>query len=223
MRSTAATVQRACCVPPVGQDPACFSRRNRETNGFRMYRLCWRRAHWCDTKRTPPRTSTKKTQERVGKLVTGLGAKLTPISTGDQDQLSAYVHLAHRVFGGNQLTSMARSCHGQQSSRLVSRQQRCASGDQCQLVTCAAWFSLQMVGSWNRILSWCAGHPIVVECSLPSSPGLRTQQWDHGLDRIHLQVSQRQHWRTHIDNGSATFDFGRGPHRCRRTGRGDGF
>ena len=24
----------------------------------------------------------------------------------------------------------------------------------------------------------------------------RTQQWDHGLDRTHLQVSQAQHWRT---------------------------
>ena len=52
---------------------------------------------------------------------------------------------------------------------------------------------------------------------------MRTQQWDRGLDRIHLQVSQRQHWRTHNDNGNAIFDFGRRPHRCRRTGRGDGF
>ena len=85
--------------------------------------LCWRRANCCDTKRTPPHTSTKKTQERVGKLVTGLGARLTPKSAGDQGQLSAYVHLTHRVFGGNQLTSMARSCQGQQSSRLVSRQE----------------------------------------------------------------------------------------------------
>ena len=52
---------------------------------------------------------------------------------------------------------------------------------------------------------------------------MRIQQWDHGLDRIHLQVSQRQHWRTHTDKGNAIFDFGRRPHRCRRTGRGVGF
>ena len=52
---------------------------------------------------------------------------------------------------------------------------------------------------------------------------MRTQQWDHGLDRTHLQVSQRQHWRTHTDNGNAIFDSGRQPHRCIRTGRVDGF
>ena len=28
---------------------------------------------------------------------------------------------------------------------------------------------------------------------------MRTQQRDHGLDRTHLQVSRRQHWRTHTD------------------------
>ena len=49
---------------------------------------------------------------------------------------------------------------------------------------------------------------------------MRTQQWDHGLDRIHLRVPQHQQWRTHTDNGNAIFDFGRRPHRCRRTGRG---
>ena len=27
----------------------------------------------------------------------------------------------------------------------------------------------------------------------------------------HLQVSQRQHWRTHTDNGNAIFDSGRQP------------
>ena len=48
---------------------------------------------------------------------------------------------------------------------------------------------------------------------------MRTQQWDHGLDRTHLQVSQLQHWRTRTDNGNAIFDSGREPHRCRRTGR----
>ena len=48
---------------------------------------------------------------------------------------------------------------------------------------------------------------------------MRTQQWDHGWNRIHLQVSQRQHWRTLADNGNATFDSGRLLHRCRRTGR----
>ena len=46
---------------------------------------------------------------------------------------------------------------------------------------------------------------------------MTTQQWDHGLDRIHLQVYQRQHWRTHTDNGNAIC---RQPHRCRRTSRG---
>ena len=51
---------------------------------------------------------------------------------------------------------------------------------------------------------------------------MRTEHWDHGLDRIHLQVSQPQHWRTRTDIGNAIFDSGRQPHRCRRTGRGDG-
>ena len=32
---------------------------------------------------------------------------------------------------------------------------------------------------------------------------MRRQQWDRDLDRIHLPVSQRQHWRTHTDNGNA--------------------
>ena len=36
---------------------------------------------------------------------------------------------------------------------------------------------------------------------------MRIHQWDLGLYRIHLQVSIRQLWRTHIDNGNATFDF----------------
>ena len=76
MRSTTATAQRACCVRADGQYPACFSRRNRGANYFGMCGLCWRRANWCDTRRTPPHTSIKKTQERVGKHVTGLGAKL---------------------------------------------------------------------------------------------------------------------------------------------------
>ena len=52
---------------------------------------------------------------------------------------------------------------------------------------------------------------------------MRRQQWDRGLDSIHLQVSQRQHWRTHIDNGNAIFDSGRRPRSCRRTSREDGF
>ena len=52
---------------------------------------------------------------------------------------------------------------------------------------------------------------------------MRTRQWDHGLDRTHLQVSQRLHRRALIDNGNAIFDFGRRPHRCRRTGRGMAF
>ena len=51
----------------------------------------------------------------------------------------------------------------------------------------------------------------------------RRQQWDRGLDRIHLQVSQRQHRRTHTNNGNAIFDSGKRLHRCRRTGRIDGF
>ena len=46
---------------------------------------------------------------------------------------------------------------------------------------------------------------------------MRTQQWVHGLDRIHLQVSQRRHRLTRIDNGSEVFDSGRRRHRCRRT------
>ena len=45
---------------------------------------------------------------------------------------------------------------------------------------------------------------------------MRTQQWDHGLDRIHLQFSQRQHWRTDTDNGNTIFDFGRRPHRLHK-------
>ena len=101
--------------------------------------------------------------------------------------VSAHVHLAHRVFGSNQLTSTARSCYCKHSSRLVSptnvRFGRCMpatcgkklfrwNGSTRLLVTCAVWFSLQMVGSWNRNLSrWCARHPILVECSMPSSPG----------------------------------------------------
>ena len=51
---------------------------------------------------------------------------------------------------------------------------------------------------------------------------MRRQPWDRGLDRTHLQVSQRQHWRTHTDNGNAIFNSGKQPHRCRRTGREDG-
>ena len=51
---------------------------------------------------------------------------------------------------------------------------------------------------------------------------MRRQQWDRGLDRIHLQVSQRQHWRTHADSGNAIFDSGKRLHRCRRTDRVDG-
>ena len=42
---------------------------------------------------------------------------------------------------------------------------------------------------------------------------MRIRQWDHGLDRTHLQVSQRQHRRTLTDNGNAIFDFGRRPYR----------
>ena len=37
---------------------------------------------------------------------------------------------------------------------------------------------------------------------------MRTHQWDRGLGRTHLQVSQRHHWRTHTDNGNAIFDSG---------------
>ena len=45
------------------------------------------------------------------------------------------------------------------------------------------------------------------------------RQWERvDEDTAALQVSQRQHWRTHTDNGNAIFDFGRRPHRCRRTG-----
>ena len=50
---------------------------------------------------------------------------------------------------------------------------------------------------------------------------MRRQQWDRGLDRIHLQVFQRQHRRTHTDNGNAIFDSGKRLHRCRRTGKED--
>ena len=52
---------------------------------------------------------------------------------------------------------------------------------------------------------------------------MRTQQWANGLDRIHLLVSQRRHRLTRIDIGSEIFDSGRRHHRCRRTGRRDGF
>ena len=79
--------------------------------------------NWCDTKRTPPHTSTKKDTGTGREARHWVGRQVNPEMNGRfQGQLSAYVHLAHRVFGGNQLTSMARSCHGQQSSRLVSRQ-----------------------------------------------------------------------------------------------------
>ena len=37
------------------------------------------------------------------------------------------------------------------------------------------------------------------------------------------QLSQRQYRRTLADNGNAIFDSGKRRHRCRRTGRGDGF
>ena len=47
---------------------------------------------------------------------------------------------------------------------------------------------------------------------------MRRQQWDRDLDRIHPQVSQRQHWRAQTDNGNAIFDSGKRLHRCRRTG-----
>ena len=44
-------------------------------------------------------------------------------------------------------------------------------------------------------------------------------EWDHFLDRTHLQVFQPQHWRKHANNANATFDSGRQHHRCRNTGR----
>ena len=49
---------------------------------------------------------------------------------------------------------------------------------------------------------------------------MRTLQWDHGLDRTHLQVSQLQHWRTRTDNGNAIFDSGRQPRRCSKNRQG---
>ena len=51
---------------------------------------------------------------------------------------------------------------------------------------------------------------------------MRTQQWNHGLGKIHLEVSHRQLRRTHIDNGNAIFDFGKRSHRCKRSGKLDG-
>ena len=100
MRSTAATVQRACCVRTVGQDPACFSRRNRGANYFGMCGLCWSRAKGVTRGESPPHTSIKKKQERVGKLVTGLGAKLLRY----QREMRA-----SSLFGPNQLKSTSRS------------------------------------------------------------------------------------------------------------------
>ena len=53
--------------------------------------------------------------------------------------------------------------------------------------------------------------------------GKELMRTHHGLDKIHLQVSQRRHRRTRIDTGSEIFDSGRRHHRCRKTGREGGF
>ena len=49
---------------------------------------------------------------------------------------------------------------------------------------------------------------------------MKIQQWAQGLDRIHLQVSQRQHRLTRIENGSEIFDSGRRHHRLQKNRAG---